>query len=157
MAKGFEILWVGIVFSDLFSSDVFQFFGGVHEVISICLWDHPPLVGLLHEVFVALFLREMDRVLFGLEIQMRSLQKVRGRFPSHQGILPSMALLKDIPIHPPMMSVPISRLCRGFCGAVYPGKASVNDTFGLCLEKLGITVLFGLVYGLEHQIKPRLR
>ena len=53
----------GIVF-ELFSSDVFQFLGGVYEVVCICLRDHLPLVWFLHKVFVSLFLSEMYRILF---------------------------------------------------------------------------------------------
>ena len=50
-----------------------QLLRAVQEVIRISLWYNSPFVGLLHEVFIALFLRKVYGVVFGFEVQMGSL------------------------------------------------------------------------------------
>lgn len=92
-----------------------EFSRRVQEVVGIRLGDKLSLVRLLHEVLVPLLLREADGILLGLEVQVRSLHVVPGGLPTHQLVLPPVALRQDVPVHPPLLALPVARL-RGRLG-----------------------------------------
>jgi len=73
--------------------NMLQFLRFVHEVIRVCLGRKPSLSWLLDKIFVALFLRESDRVLLRLEVEVCSLHEIPRRLPAHQWVLPSVTLL----------------------------------------------------------------
>ena len=50
----------------------------VDEIVRICLWYESPLVRFLHEVFITLFVRKHDRILFGFEVEVSALHGIRG-------------------------------------------------------------------------------
>lgn len=85
----------------------------VQEVVRISLGRELPLIRLLHEVLVPLLLSKQDCVLLALEAQMRALHEVARRLPSHQGVLPSVALGQDVPVHPPLLGLPVAGLGGG--------------------------------------------
>lgn len=94
----------------------------VQEVVGIRLGGDVAAVGLLNKVLVALLLGETDGVLLGLEEHGGALHHVAGRLPSHQRVLPSVALGKDVPVHPPPAATPGAGLrggLRGLEDAVY--------------------------------------
>ena len=80
----------------------------VQELVGVCLGHNLPFIGLRHEVLVALFLGKVDGVLFAFEVEMRSLEVICRRLPAHQWVLPPMAALENIPVHPPLMPVPVA-------------------------------------------------
>lgn len=84
----------------------------MEEVIRVRFRHKLALVRLLNKILVALLLCERDCVLLGREVQMGALHSIGGRLPTHQGIFPAVALLEDIPIHPPVMLMPGSGLRR---------------------------------------------
>ena len=90
----------------------------VKEVVGIGLRHEPALIRLLHKVFVALLLGKSNSILLGLELEVGSLHAIRGRLPAHEGVLPSVALLQNVPVHAPVVSVPGTGLGSGLCGAV---------------------------------------
>ena len=51
-----------------------QWLRTMEEVVRVSLWYDPPLIMLLNEIFVTLFLCETDRIILALEIQMGALQ-----------------------------------------------------------------------------------
>ncbi len=61
------------IFIPSFSSDVFQGLRAMQKIVRVGFRYNPPLVRLLHEILVALFLSKVDSVVFGFEIQMSSL------------------------------------------------------------------------------------
>jgi hypothetical protein len=93
----------------------------MHKVICICLRCKPPFIWLLNKIFISLFLCESDRVLFCLEVKMCPLHAVRRRLPAYERVLPPMALLQYVPVHPPRVAVPVTGLGCGFGRTVYPG------------------------------------
>lgn len=95
-----------------------EFVEGVREVVGIRLGVDSALVRFLDVVFIALLLREADRVLFGPEVHVGALHGVRRRLPSHQGVLPAMALREHVPIHPPVVGMPGAGLGGGLRLAV---------------------------------------
>jgi hypothetical protein len=97
----------------LFRADVLQLTSAVEEVIGVSLWRELAGVGLLHEIFVALLLGEVNGVLLALEVEICALHEVSRRLPSHQWILPPMTLGKNVPVHSPIVASPGSRLCGG--------------------------------------------
>ena len=102
----------------------------MHEVVRIRFRNNPSLVRLLHKILVSLLLSKVYGIVPRCKVQVRALQVVRGRLPSHQRILPSVSLLQYVPVHAPVMTVPISRL-RGCLGRpVY--SVAVDISFGAC-------------------------
>ena len=91
----------------------------MHKVVRIRLGREFPLVMLLHEIFIPLLHSKMDRILFTPEVQMGPLHEIRRRLPSHQGVLPPVAFEHDVPIHAPVVAVPVAGLGCCFRGAVY--------------------------------------
>lgn len=92
----------------------------MHEVVGVRLGDDPPLIRLLHEILVPLLLRKLNGVLFRLEIKMGALEVIRRRLPAHERVLPPVALLQYIPVHAPLVPVPVAGLCGCLCGSVDP-------------------------------------
>lgn len=80
----------------------------MHEIVRVCLRHYPPFVRLLDKVLVALLLGKVDSVFFALEIKVRPLQEVARGLPSHQRVLPAMAFIEDIPVHSPLVAMPIA-------------------------------------------------
>lgn len=112
---------------------LFQRLRAVLKLRGVCLWDDPPLIGLLNKVLVALLIGKADRVLSRLEIEMRALHGVRRRLPAHQRVLPPVAFAEHIPVHAPMVSVPVAGLRCGFRGLV----DSIEDIRRDRVTKLG--------------------
>ena len=90
----------------------------VQKVVRIRLGNDPPLVRLLHKVLVALLVRKVDGGLLALEVEMRALHEVGGGLPAHQGVLPSVAFGENVPVHAPVVAVPVAGLGGGFGGTV---------------------------------------
>lgn len=109
-------LWISLLRPHLL-----QLARAVHELGSVGLGHTLALVGLLHEVLVALLVRKVDRVLLGVEVEASALHGVGGRLPAHERVLPSVALGEDVPVDAPLVSVPVARLSGGLCGAVDAG------------------------------------
>lgn len=103
----------------------------VKEVVGISLGHKPALIRLLHKVFVALLLSKGNGILLALELEVGALHSIGGRLPAHEGVLPPVTLLQNVPIHPPVVSVPGARLGSRLCGAVDSIK-----TEGLAIEFL---------------------
>lgn len=90
----------------------------MHKIIGVRLGDDPSLIRLLHEILIPLLLGEQDGILLGLEIEMGALEEIGRGLPAHERVFPPVALLQDIPVHAPLMAVPVARLRGGLCGAV---------------------------------------
>lgn len=103
----------------------------MQKIVRIGFGNEPSLVGLLHKVFVSLLLSKVNGVIPRCKVQVCSLQIVGRGLPSHQRILPSMSLLQYVPIHPPVMTMPVSRLRSCLCGPVY--SMSINVSSGSVL------------------------
>jgi len=95
-----------------------QLAGAVSELRSVRLEHALSLVGLLHEVLVALLVGKVDRVLLSVEVQAGALHIVCAGLPAHERVLPSVTLGQHIPIDAPLVTVPVTRLGSGLCGAV---------------------------------------
>ena len=90
----------------LLGADMLELLGGVEEVVGVGLRGEGTVVGLLDEVLVTLLLGEGDGVLLGLKLDLGTLHQVARRLPSHQRVLPPVALLQHVPVHPPVVSAP---------------------------------------------------
>lgn len=101
-----------------FGLDVLELLRLVKEVVGISLGHETALIRLLHKVFVALLLGKGNGVLLGFELEVGALHGIRGRLPAHEGVLPPVTLLENVPVHAPVVSVPGTRLGSGLCGAV---------------------------------------
>lgn len=88
----------------------------VNELRRICLRKESPLVRLLHKVLISLLLRESDCILLALKCHFGALHEVARGLPAHEGVLPSMTLLQNIPIHAPLVTMPVAGLCCRFGG-----------------------------------------
>jgi hypothetical protein len=99
----------------LLCSDVLQFLIGPQEIVRVSLWNDFATVRFLDKVLVTLLFRKSDRIVLRFKIHMCALHEISRRLPSHQRIFPSMTLWQDIPVHTPVVSMPVSRLCCGFC------------------------------------------
>ena len=106
--------------SALLSAHKLELAGGVEEVIGVGLGGEGAALGFLDEVLVPLLLGEGDGVLLGLELQLRPLHHVARRLPPHQRVLPPVALLQRVPVHPPVVRAPGSGLCCWFGGLIDP-------------------------------------
>lgn len=102
----------------LFGLDVLELLRLMHKVVCIGLGHEPALIRFLDEVFITLLLGKGNGILFRFEIDVGALHAVRRRLPSHERVLPPVALLQNVPIHAPVVCVPVSRLSCGLCGAV---------------------------------------
>lgn len=96
------------------------------EVVRVGLRNEPAVVGLLDKVFISLLLGESDGVVLALELQVGALHAICRRLPPNERILPPVTSLQDIPIHPPVVAVPVSRLCSRLRGAVDPEKRVIS-------------------------------
>lgn len=101
-----------------FGLDMPELLGLVDEVVGIGLGHEATLVRLLDKVFVTLLLGESDSVFLRLELQVGALHAIGRRLPAHEGVLPAVAPLQDIPIHAPVVLVPGTGLCCGLGRAV---------------------------------------
>lgn len=90
----------------------------MHKIVGVRLGDDAPLIRLLHEILIPLLLGEQDGILLGLEVEMGALEEIGRGLPAHEWVFPPVALLQDIPVHTPVMPVPVPRLRGGLCGAV---------------------------------------
>lgn len=88
--------------------------GRIQEVVCIRLGGELPHIRLLNEIFITLLLRKFDSILLALEVQVCTLHIVAGRLPPHQGVLPPVALWQHVPVHSPLLGLPVTRLCSGF-------------------------------------------
>lgn len=82
------------------------------EIVGIQFGRYLPLVRLLHEEFIPLLLCKPDGLLPRLEVDMCALHEVGRRLPAHQWILPTMSLCEYVPVHAPLVRVPVAGLCR---------------------------------------------
>lgn len=119
------------------------------KVISIGLRDNFPTVRLLDKVFVSLLLRKPDSILLALEVQMCALHEISRGLPSHQRILPSVAFGKNIPVHAPLMTMPVAGLCCCLRWAVDPVLIRFSPVY---VNTCSHTGQFELQAQLEHQI-----
>ena len=97
----------------LFGLNVLDLLWLMEEVVRISLRHEPALVRLLHKVFVALLLGKVDGILLRLEVDVGTLHAIGGGLPAHQWVLPSVALLQNVPIHSPVVAVPGTGLSCG--------------------------------------------
>ena len=88
------------------------------EIIRIRLRRNLPRIRFLHKVLISLLLREADRILLALEVHVCALHEIGRGLPAHERILPSVAFGENVPVHTPLVTVPVTRLSRGFGGAV---------------------------------------
>jgi hypothetical protein len=86
----------------------------VCEVVGICLGHELADVGFLDEVLVALLVGKVDGILLGLELYSVAVHEIGRRLPSHERVLPTVTLGKNVPVHEPVPGVPVARLCSGF-------------------------------------------
>ena len=108
----------------------------MHKVIRVCLGDDPSLIRLLHKILVPLLIRKVHCRFLTLKVQMCALHEVGRRLPAHERILPSMAFGKYIPVHAPVVPMPVAGLGCGFGRAVDP-RWEVSGT----LEEVGRKVM----------------
>jgi hypothetical protein len=85
----------------------------VNEVVGIGLGHETALVRFLDKVFVALLLGKSNGVFLRLELQVGALHSIGRRLPAHEGVLPTVTPLQDIPIHAPVVLVVGTGLCCG--------------------------------------------
>lgn len=97
----------------LLCSDVLELPRRIEEIVGVRLGSELARVGLLDKVLVALLLSKVDGILLALEVDVRSLHVVARRLPSHQRVLPSVALGENVPVHPPALAAPVTRLRGG--------------------------------------------
>jgi len=85
------------------------------KVVRVRLREDLPAIRLLDKVFISLLLRKPDGVLLALEVEMCALHEIGRGLPAHQRILPSVALGENIPVHAPLVAVPVAGLscCLG--------------------------------------------
>lgn len=93
----------------------------VDELVGIRLWDDSPRIRLLHKILISLLVGEIDGVFLGLEVKVCALHEVGAGLPTHQRVLPAVALGERIPVHTPVAAVPVAGLCGGFGGLVDTG------------------------------------
>lgn len=103
---------------NLFGPDLLQLARAVNELGGVGLGHDLALVGLLHKVLVSLLVGELDRILLRLEVEAGALHVVCTGLPAHQRVLPPVALGEDVPVHAPLVAVPVAGLGGGLCGAV---------------------------------------
>ena len=82
----------------------------MQKIIRIGFGNKPSLVGLLYKIFVPLLLSKVNGIFSGCKIQVCSLQVVCRWLPSHQRVFPSVSLLQYVPVHTPVVPMPISWL-----------------------------------------------
>lgn len=104
-----------------------QFLRVVHKLLRIRLGDDPPLIRLLHKVLVALLVRESDSVFLALEVEVGALHEVCAGLPPHERVLPAVALFENIPVHAPVVRVPVAGLCGRLRGLVDAMRAVLAD------------------------------
>lgn len=110
----------------LFGLDVLELARRVREVVRVGLRNEPAVIRLLHEVFIALLLSKLNGIVPGLELQMGTLHAICRRLPPHKWVLPPMTPLQNIPIHSPVVAVPVSGLCSRLRGAIDSVKRVVS-------------------------------
>lgn len=131
----------------LFRPHLLQLARAVDELGGVSLRDDLALVGLLNEVLVALLVGEVDGVLLGLEVEAGALHVVCAGLPAHERVLPSVTLGQHVPIHTPLVAVPVAGLGGGLCGAVNAGLWSVSGRFKSARERSCVPDGSGLEVG----------
>lgn len=97
-----------------------QFLGAVHEVVRIRLGHELAFVGLLHKVLIPLLVGEADGVLLRVEVHAQAIGEVGAGLPPHQRVFPSVAARQRVPVHRPVVRVPVAGLCRSLCRTINP-------------------------------------
>lgn len=131
----------------LLRADLLELASRVEEVVGIGLGSEASRVGLLDEVLVALLLGKRNGILLGLEVHVGALHVVTRRLPAHQRVLPAVALGEDVPVHAPVVALPVTGLRSGFrllvdaaslkisqLNSVFDLSVSVPDSASLQLE-----------------------
>lgn len=88
------------------------------KLICIRLRYYSPLIRLLHKILVPLLVREQDRIFLAIEAQVCALHEVRARLPAHKRVFPAVTFGENVPIHTPVLVLPVTGLGGWFCGAV---------------------------------------
>jgi hypothetical protein len=105
--KGYLIQYLHVTYHPLPNSllcpDLLQLSGNVCEVVRVRLGNELANVGLLDEVLVALLVSEVDGIILRLELQAVAVHEVSRRGPSHERVLPAVALGKYVPVHEPVL------------------------------------------------------
>lgn len=91
----------------------------MREIVGIGFGYELALIWFLHEILIALLVGKVNSIFLALELYAMAIHKVGGRLPTHEWILPSVALGKDIPVHQPVRSVPVARLRCRLSGTIY--------------------------------------
>jgi hypothetical protein len=89
--------------NSLLCPDLLQLSGNVREVVGVCLGNELANIRLLDEVLVALLVSKIDSILLGLELNAVAVHEVSRRGPTHERVLPTVALGKDVPVHEPVL------------------------------------------------------
>lgn len=88
------------------------------KVVRVSLGNESALIWLLDKELISLLLGEHDGVFLRFEVDVGALHAVGGRLPANERVLPPVTLLQDIPVHTPVVTVPVSRLRRGLRWAI---------------------------------------
>lgn len=105
-----------------------HFPGYMHELVRICLRYNTSLIWLLHKILIPLLVCKQDGVFLVLEVEMCALHKVCAGLPTHERILPAMSLGQWIPVHAPVMMVPVAGLSGWFGRTVDAACRSDRDS-----------------------------
>lgn len=81
------------------------------KVGGISFGPESPDIGFLYDPLITLLFSELYRILLGFEKYVGCLHGIAARLPSHQAIFPSVTSRQDVPVHPPLPSVPVPGLC----------------------------------------------
>jgi len=103
--------------SHLLCPNLLQLLRVVDELRRVCLGDELPLIRFLHKVFIALLVGEVDCILLVAEVEVGALHKVSRGLPAHEWVLPAVTFAQDIPVHAPLVSVPVTGLSGSLCWA----------------------------------------
>ena len=106
----------------------------MHKLRRIRLGHPLPLIRLLHKILVPLLIRKLNRVFFGVEVKVGALHEVARGLPAHERVLPAVAFGEDVPVHAPLVTVPVAGLLGGLRGAVdaVKRKEDVRRVWGGC-------------------------
>lgn len=102
----------------LLRPNLLQLLRTVHKLVCICLGNHLPLIWLLHEKLITLLVGKSNGILLGLEVEVCALHEIGTALPAHQRVFPSVTLTERVPIHTPVVRVPVAGLRCGFGGFV---------------------------------------
>lgn len=103
-----------------------QLVRGIQEIVGISLRSELSALRFLDKVLVPLLLGKTDGVLLGPEVDPGALHEIGRGLPAHQRVLPPMTLGKDIPVHAPVVTLPLAGLGGGFGFLVDAGEETQN-------------------------------